>query len=323
MNDKDYWKSPQFLLILIIMALCVLIIGTGDRLYTITSGIGQGQGRIVYAFEPVINGVLNNRTIEIYIMNPVLGFKKRITRNNYYDNQPNLSPDRKRIVFNSNRSEDGASQIFLIHADGTNERQLTSFKGNSINPVWISNEKIVFRSQEDRGVLGRGEMLMMNVDDGTMQPLSAFLGFDVPGRAHFSADGSKILYVTSETSKYSITEKPWTVNRDGTKRLELPSGYNPVLSPDGTKVAFSRRAGPENARNDIFVMNADGSNITELTKDGYHPCWSPDGRHILYARGNGRELVVMSADGTNKRWLSPKQSVFGGLSDMYMSPHWR
>src|SRR6266566_317035 len=52
---------------------------------------------------------------------------------------------------------------------------------------------------------------------------------------------------------------------------------NPEWSPDGTKIAFlSDRSG----NNDIWVMNADGSGLTQLTTDphiDWDPAWSPAG----------------------------------------------
>jgi Tol biopolymer transport system component len=54
----------------------------------------------------------------------------------------------------------------------------------------------------------------------------------------------------------------------------------PAWSPDGTKIAFVRRG-------DIFVMDADGSNPTNLTysqsMDNQGPAWSPDGTRIAFS----------------------------------------
>lgn len=60
----------------------------------------------------------------------------------------------------------------------------------------------------------------------------------------------------------------------------------PVWSPDGTRIAFSshKRMGTEQ----IYVMNADGSNVIQLTDgrdeklDFYWPSWSPDGKRIAF-----------------------------------------
>jgi Tol biopolymer transport system component len=62
----------------------------------------------------------------------------------------------------------------------------------------------------------------------------------------------------------------------------------PAYSPDGTRIAFAQR-GDTGA--DLYVMNADGSNVQRLTDDGqnnHYPTWSPDGRQIAFARDAGQ-----------------------------------
>jgi TolB protein len=48
----------------------------------------------------------------------------------------------------------------------------------------------------------------------------------------------------------------------------------PAWSPDGTKIAF---VSDRDGNGDIYVMNADGSNVIRLTNEGYNfePSWSP------------------------------------------------
>jgi Tol biopolymer transport system component len=75
----------------------------------------------------------------------------------------------------------------------------------------------------------------------------------------------------------------------------------PSWSPDGTQVAFmSERDGNW----EIYVMNADGSNQTNITNDAgwdSRPSWSPDGTKIAFTsnRDGDYEIYVMDADGSN------------------------
>lgn len=75
----------------------------------------------------------------------------------------------------------------------------------------------------------------------------------------------------------------------------------PAWSPDGTKIVFeSTRDGPDA---DIFLMDADGSNVVQLTRnDSYDgtPAWTPDGRFIVFAseRDGNEEVYRMRVDGS-------------------------
>jgi len=90
---------------------------------------------------------------------------------------------------------------------------------------------------------------------------------------------------------------------DVTRITAEGQNIGPAWSPDGNRIAFvSDREGSL----DIFLMNADGSDQTNLTKHpsddggGGPPAWSPDGARIAFdsdRSGNG-EIYVMSADGS-------------------------
>ena len=81
---------------------------------------------------------------------------------------------------------------------------------------------------------------------------------------------------------------------------------SPAWSPDGSRIAFmSDRDG----NFEIYVMNADGSGPTRLTKnpesDAY-PVWSADGSRIAFQseRDGNYEVYVMNADGSRQTNLT-------------------
>ena len=61
----------------------------------------------------------------------------RLTENRGNDWYPSWSPDGKRIVFSSDR--DGASDIYVMGANGGNQQNLTNNRHDDINAAWLNS----------------------------------------------------------------------------------------------------------------------------------------------------------------------------------------
>jgi dipeptidyl aminopeptidase/acylaminoacyl peptidase len=120
----------------------------------------------------------------------------------------------------------------------------------------------------------------------------------------------------------------YLIHPDGTglRRLTAASkpdeiNAHPSWSPDGTKIVYEHAIGDQVHDTKIWVMDADGSHQTRLTKGsvaGWQPVWSPDGKHIAFGRetqttatGSAEHeaygIAVMDADGSHLRNLTAEQ----------------
>ncbi|MFY8162461.1 MAG: TolB family protein, partial [Candidatus Kapaibacteriota bacterium] len=109
------------------------------------------------------------------------------------------------------------------------------------------------------------------------------------GEMSISPDGKWILYSMSkpDISKNKSYKNLYVVSIDGTNTKQITEGtysdFNPVWSPDGSKIAFisTRMGSPQ-----IFTMNFPDGKPQGLTafKDGVENLkWSPDGKYLSFS----------------------------------------
>ena len=192
------------------------------------------------------------------------------------DRDPDWSPDGTRLAF----SRDGV--IHVMSADGT---ELRSFE-TGVNPDWSPDgSRIAFDNGsrtfvfEPDGVAGR-----RFIGDGTAPAWS-------PDAARLAVDDlvtqnqtDIFLMSGSGQDRVNITDNAMRADRE------------PAWSPDGSRIVFRRlnRSRQVTTGYDIWVMDADGSDPTELLalpNAQTAPVWLPDDR-ILFDSGNGQILAL-------------------------------
>ena len=155
---------------------------------------------------------------------------------------PVFSPDGKKIAFESRRGEvtspaqnNETLEIYVIHIDGTNMKQLTHNDVDDGHPTWAPNGKQIAFT----GMVGDiYHIFSVNAGGGAVQQLT----FAGPGSHYhptFSPDGKRIIYVSNAHNHYTL----WMMNVDGTKKTQLTNHigahFEPSLSKDGKTLVFS------------------------------------------------------------------------------------
>ena len=231
-----------------------------------------------------------------------------------------------RIAFMSTRIDQENGEIFVMNPDGQTVRRLTKHPQYDASPAWSPDrQKITFMSFRDeherQGRVGiTGDIWVMN-PDGT-NPINLTQSPERWDRSpSWSPDGKQIIFGSAGFFKGVVRSDIWVMDADGGNRRNLTNDdaidVNPDWSPDGKRIAFSsNRAGDWKkdfeGRWEIFVMNSDGTNLTNLTN---HPArdggaaWSPDGKQIAFSSNRdedgekdpdaNKDIYVMNADGTN------------------------
>jgi TolB protein len=113
------------------------------------------------------------------------------------------------------------------------------------------------------------------------------------------------------------------MNTNGSNSQQLTtspaSEYGPAWSPDGSKIAFERDLPirENEILPKIFVMNADGSNQSQLRSDRTssetHLAWSPDGSKIVFVGvgviAGSEEIYTMNVDGSDLKQLTESANL--------------
>ena len=230
---------------------------------------------------------------------------------------PAWAPDGSRLVFSR------GGTLHVVNADGSGIRSLGQ---EGYEPDWSPDGMMIaFMSHRS----GDSDIFRIRADGSELVRLT-----DTPQVDEYpdwSPDGTSIVF--SRRQRLDADAEIVVMNPDGTGVRSLGrQGFNPTWSPDGTRIAFS---GSSPTRLDIYVMNADGSGVTNLTGGhgdvvSYYPTWSPDGGRIAYSSSVNNEdvpysIYVMNADGSGVRLLYPFSldiEVTGFLA-AGLEPSWR
>jgi len=177
----------------------------------------------------------------------------------------------------------------------------------------VAQTRLTFNSDRDgermAGTIenrGSKEIYISDYDGENQRRVTT--GFSLNINSTWSPDGRSIAYTSYIRGLPNIfVSHIFQGTRD---ELTKNAGNNflPVFSPDGTRLAFvSNRDQAGNT--EIYVMNADGSNVQRLTNNpaaDTTPTWNPQGTQIAFVsdRSGSPQIWVMGVDGLGQRQLT-------------------
>lgn len=179
----------------------------------------------------------------LYVVDVQSGKMRRLTEI-AHPYSPSWSPDGKRIAFNVGART--TSDIFVIDADGKNQKRLTNLRMIAQRPEWSPDgSRIAF--------VANSGWFVMDADGGNKKRWRQ----QAVGSVVWSSDGKRVL-----VSGYGFG---YVCDPDGEHSNALPRQRGPVIdpafSPDGRKVIYRVHEGKADK---IYSVNADGSDWRTL-----------------------------------------------------------
>jgi len=230
------------------------------------------------------------------------------------------------IAFSSRTT--GNYSIYAMNAsDGSGKTQLTGSDANAYGPAWSppDGQDLAFFSD----ATGKSQIYRMQADGGAPAvPVTDHDSNQVSPT--WSPDGLRLAFASDRNHIHIFSDPPilltfeiFVIDRDGNNETQItsdpdpgdtfqPTNTDPDWSTAANRITFvsNRDLTDRQLGTDIYAMDADGSNLVNLTQTPSDtdsgPTWSPDGSRIAFTsnRAGQNDIFVMNADGTGQANLT-------------------
>lgn len=216
--------------------------------------------------------------------------RRAVTQGDVFDITANASVDGETLYFSTTRN--GKLGIWSLNMKTMGGlKMLTAANTADYSPaIGPDGKELIYSAVLPGG--SHSAYLWTKQADGNGMPSQLREGYN----AVWSPDGKKILFVKGSTDKGQA--RIWVMDANGGNPTQISVGtekfndIDPRWSPDGSKIVFASDRGKVKGRNnyDIWLMDADGGNVTQLTTNSScddKPMFAPDGNTIFFRSNRG------------------------------------
>ncbi len=260
-----------------------------------------------------------------------------------------FSDDNRWLAYQGHDGAESCDQIYLMDVQGGQRRLVSTGQGRTTcSYIFPGRQRILYSSTHLKSAAcppkpdySRGyvwpiedsyDIFTANWDGSGLTQLTKQPGYDA--EATLSRDGKKIVFTSVRDGDLDI----YSMDADGSnvRRLTSEAGYDggPFFSADGKQIVYRAHHpgnGPGEGKElddyrallkeglirptklELFVMNADGSNKRQITRNGaanFAPFFHPDGKRIIFSsnsadpRGREFDIFMIGVDGQGQERIT-------------------
>lgn len=227
--------------------------------------------------EALVYETLHEDNLDIY-QGDILGkWERRLTNNPFDDSTPHWNPGLGKLIFYAKDSLGEFSVMSLDLDSKVTSSLATDYLDNfKLNP----DGKHVFYTQTE----GQDQYIWSCDLDGENQ-IQLTKGASHNDNFSIAPDGSKLTFISSHKgSKELFVMDLTTLVTTQLTTNELIENYT-SWSPDGSQIAFTMRSNAQGSKEDIYIINVDGTDLSQLTFTPYAEieiAWSLSGKKIAF-----------------------------------------
>jgi Tol biopolymer transport system component/DNA-binding winged helix-turn-helix (wHTH) protein len=263
-HENRSWRSP-WMLITAALVTCALAVGLSTRVAARTHGNGK-------------KALLQPVPLTTYVGSEL---------------NPSLSPDASHVAFAWNGESNDGYHIYTASTMGGGARQLTHDAASDAAPAWSPDgREIAFLRNSGPAI---AEVWTIHPDGSNPVKLREIRRPAVDPSLTWTHDQkSLIIAQRSRSNGVPVLFRISTANGEETQITSAPAGQfagdlSPAVSPDGTRLAFTRATSP--SWRDVFVVRLSEDNLpfgdpvrlTDKQNNIDYVAWTPDGKSLVFS----------------------------------------
>ena len=230
---------------------------------------------------------VRNSQSAIYLIDADGQNLRRLNQSTLWQTAPSWAPDGTAIAF---LARDNSKAGVDLHIVRLSDAALTVVGGNGLEkgpdaPVWSADgKKLAFLGANTEG---KADVWVVQRDGSGLKNISHQVSKRHKAHPAISPDGRYVVYVADMRGHLALIRTDLLSGESLNLTADTPAAYEtPRWSADGRRLVFaSSRDDPGLTRMDIFLMNADGSAVTNLSRhshEDFNPHWAADGQRIIF-----------------------------------------